>query len=134
MKKFDGIIPMGRLMIDGLIKSSNQSGRQFVNRGQSKVSVSFHLKSADWLPIETRNKLGEIHETRISPDGIFRIRSDKTKSQTLNIADCIDRLRCYISEAEQPPSEELLAHETIELRRQRLERAAIERLTKIHKK
>lgn len=35
------------------------------------------------------------------------LRSDKTRMQTLNLADVMDKLRCYIREAEQPPPEVL---------------------------
>lgn len=131
IKRFDGIIPMKKLIIDACRASG--PGGQHVNKKNTKVSVSFHLKSADWLPEETRQKLEDIHKNRISADGFLTIRSDKTRKQTLNIADCIDKLRCYISEAEQPPEPEE-SIETIEIRRKRLERAAIERLAeKRHK-
>lgn len=118
-------IPIKRLIIDSC--RSSGPGGQHVNKKNTKVSVSFHLPSADWLPDETREKLGQIHKANLNKDGFLTIRSDKTRSQTLNIADCMDKLRAYLSEAEQPPEpEESL--ETIELRRQRLERAAAERL------
>lgn len=125
VKKFDGIIPIKRLIIEAC--RSSGPGGQHVNKKNTKVSVSFHLQSADWLPEETRNKLADLHKANISKDGMLTIRSDKTRTQTLNLADCMDRLRCYISEAEQPPEPEL-SLETIELRRQRLERASAERL------
>lgn len=125
IKRFDGIIPIKKLVIDAC--RSSGPGGQHVNKKNTKVSVSFHLQSADWLPEETRNKLADIHKSSISKDGFLTIRSDKTRTQTLNVADCMDKLRCYISEAEQPPEPEL-SKETIEQMRQRLERAAAERL------
>lgn len=97
MSRFNGIIPIKKLIIDACRNSS--PGAQHVSR----VSVAFHVETADWLPEDTRKKLLEIHASRISKDGLLTIRSDKTRTQTLNIADCMDRLRCYISEAEQPP-------------------------------
>lgn len=131
IKRFDGIIPIKRLIIDAC--RSSGPGGQHVNKKNTKVSVSFHLKTADWIPEETRQKLETIHKNRLTADGHLVIRSDKTRKQTLNLADCIDKLRCYISEAEQPPEPEL-SLETIELRRKSLERAAIERLAeKRHK-
>lgn len=125
IKRFDGIIPIKKLIIDSC--RSSGPGGQHVNKKNTKVSVSFHLPTADWLPDETRDKLSHIHKSNLNKDGYLTIRSDKTRSQTLNIADCMDKLRAYISEAEQPPEpEESL--ETIELKRLRLERAAAERL------
>lgn len=126
VKRFTGVIPMKKLIIDSCRASG--PGGQHVNKKNTKVSVSFHLETADWLPEETRTKLSEIHRSNINKEGFFTIRSDKTRYQTLNIADCMDKLRAYISEAEQPPPVEILSVETLELRRQRLERAAAERL------
>ena len=123
--RFSGVIPIKKLAID-CCRSSGPGG-QHVNKKNTKVSVSFHLESADWLPNETKLKLSEIHKSNLNKDGILTIRSDKTRSQTLNVADCMDKLRAYISEAEQPPEPEL-SPETIELRRERMERAAAERL------
>ena len=126
VKRFDGIIPIKRLIIESC-SNSRPSGRHVIKKN-TKVSVSFHLATADWLPEETRSKLAELHKSSINKDGFLTIRSDKTRAQTLNVADCMDRLRCYISEAEQPPGPELLSLETIEMKRQQLERAAAERL------
>jgi peptidyl-tRNA hydrolase ICT1 len=123
--RFSGVIPIKRLVIDSCRASG--PGGQHVNKKNTKVSVSFHVESADWLPDETRRKLIELNKANITKSGILTVRSDKTRSQTLNVADCLDKLRAYISEAEQPPEPELLP-ETIELRRMRLERAAAERL------
>lgn len=125
IKRFNGVIPMKRLIVD-CCRSSGPGG-QNVNKKNTKVSVSFHLESADWIPEETRNKFAEIHKSSLSKEGYFTIRSDKTRAQTLNLADCIDRLRCYISEAEQPPAPELTL-ETIEWRRNQLEKATAARL------
>lgn len=125
IKKFDGIIPIKKLIIDAC--RSSGPGGQLVNKKNTKVSLSFNLSQADWLSKDTRQKLATIHESRISKDGILTIRSDKTRSTQLNLADCMDKLRAYISEAEQPPPPEL-SQETIELRRKQLEIAAMNRL------
>lgn len=98
-----------------------------MNKRSTKVSVSFHLESADWISDETRGKLANIHRSRINKDGFLTIRSDKTRAQTLNVADCLDKLRAYISEAEQPPQPELFV-DTLEIRRKQLETATAERL------
>lgn len=94
---------------------------------KSAVSVSVQLAKADWLDDKTRAKLADIHRSKISKDGLLTIRSDKTRTKTLNIADCMDRLRCYISEAQQPPKPELILP-TIESTRKQLEQAAALRL------
>lgn len=95
---------------------------------RSRVAVGFHLASADWLPEDTRKKMLQLHEANLGQDGFLRVRSDKTRSRTLNIADCMDKLRCYISEATQPPPLEQQLIETIETRRLKLDRASADRL------
>lgn len=51
----------------------------------------------------------------------------------LNVADCMDKLRCYLGEATKPPTIEP-TFETLEKIRQGRERAAIKRLeTKRHR-
>lgn len=125
IKRFDGVIPIKKLIIDSC--RSSGPGGQHVNKKNTKVSISFHLSTADWLPEETRQKLVELHRANLNKDGMLTIRSDKTRSHTLNVADCMDKLRAYISEAEQPPEPEI-CQETIEIRRQQMERAAAERL------
>lgn len=124
-RRFDGIIPIKKILIDAC--RSSGPGGQNVNKRNTKITLSFHLESVDWLANETKTRLAEIHKNKLSKEGFLIIRSDKTRTQTLNIADCLDKLRCYISEAEQPPAPEL-SLETIELKRKRLERAAMERL------
>ena len=44
------------------IKYSRSSGPggQHINKTESKVQVSFHLDSAEWIPKEIRQKLAEI--------------------------------------------------------------------------
>lgn len=124
-KRFDGVIPIKKLLIDSC--RSSGPGGQHVNKRNTKVSISFHLNSADWISEDTRAKLADIHKNRISKDGFLTIRSDKTRTQTLNVADCLDRLRAYISEAEQPPEPQLFI-DTLEIKRKQLEIAAAERL------
>lgn len=57
---------------------------------------------------------------------MWAIKSEKTRAQTLNLADCLDKLRCYITEASQPPP--TIDQETLEERQERAEKAAAERL------
>lgn len=64
----------------------------------------------------------------MSKDGKWIIRSDKTRSQHLNIADCMDKIRCYITEAEKPPKQ--ISAETLEKIKQGVEKANAARLRK----
>ncbi|KAI2797011.1 Peptidyl-tRNA hydrolase ict1, mitochondrial [Blomia tropicalis] len=98
-----------------------------------EVTVKFHVQSADWIPDEVKKRISELHKNSINKDGYWLIRSDKTRQQSLNLADCMDKLRCYVAEATKPPILEP-THETLEIIKARRERAAIRRLeTKKHR-
>lgn len=54
------------------------------------------------------------------------MKSEKTRTQALNLADCLDKIRCYVTEAAIPPPE--VSEETLEARRRIVEKAAAERV------
>ena len=107
--------------------TSSGPGGQNVNRMLTKVTIKFHLDGADWIPEIVRIRLKDLHKNSINKDGYWIIRSDKTRYQHLNMADCLDRLRCFIGEAAKPIDLEP-SFETLELMRKRQEKAAIKRL------
>jgi len=93
----------------------------------TKVDVRFKVAQADWIPEQTRQKLLKVLANRITKEGYFYIKSDLTRSQQMNLADALEKLRTIIRSQEAseatPPSEE-----TLEKLRRRHERAARERL------
>lgn len=122
--KFNGYIPVEALSIT--YARSSGPGGQHVNKTNTKVRVSFHLASADWIPVQTRTELAKLHRNNINKDGFWSITSEKTRMQSLNLADCMDKLRCYITEA----TIEVVAPsvETLEMKRLQAEKAAARRL------
>ncbi|XP_017121197.1 peptidyl-tRNA hydrolase ICT1, mitochondrial [Drosophila elegans] len=123
--KFNGFIPMDRLEIT--YSRSSGPGGQHVNTVNTKVDVRFKVAQADWIPEQTRQKLLQVLANRITKEGYFYIKSDLTRSQQMNLADALEKLRSLIRSQETlaaaPPSEE-----TLEKLRRRQERAARERL------
>lgn len=63
----------------------------------------------------------------MSKEGYFVVTSDRTRSQNLNVADAMEKLREYIRAAE-PEKVAELTPETLERIRRRREKAARERL------
>ncbi|XP_058452421.1 large ribosomal subunit protein mL62 [Malaya genurostris] len=123
--KFNGFIPLDKL--DITYSRSSGPGGQNVNTTNSKVDVRFHLESAAWLSEGTRKRLAEQHKSRINKDGYLVIKSELTRSQQMNMADILEKLRTYIREAKKPQSAEL-SPETEEKLRRRHEKATRERL------
>lgn len=66
------------------------------------------------------------HKNNINKEGFWTITSEKTRKQTLNLADCLDKIRCYIQEATIVVPE--IDFELLEQRRLRAEKAAAARI------
>jgi peptidyl-tRNA hydrolase ICT1 len=122
--KFNGYIPVEKLSVT--YARSSGPGGQHVNKTNSKVRVTFHLESAEWIPEKTRMELAKLHRNSINKDGLWSVTSEKTRMQTLNLADCLDKIRCYITEA--TIDVEVPSIETLEMKRKRAEKAAAQRL------
>ncbi|XP_037811892.1 peptidyl-tRNA hydrolase ICT1, mitochondrial [Lucilia sericata] len=122
--KFSGFIPINKLEIT--YSRSSGPGGQHVNTVNTKVDVRFKLSEADWIPEKTRAKLLASLENKITKEGYYVIKSDLTRSQQMNLADALEKLRNIIRdhEYEAAPTSE----ETLEKIRKRQEKAARERL------
>ncbi|EFN77154.1 peptidyl-tRNA hydrolase ICT1, mitochondrial [Harpegnathos saltator] len=122
--KFDGFIPMNKLDIK--YSASSGPGGQHVNRVNTKVDLRFQLSTATWLSEEIRTKLAEQYKNKVNKDGYLVIQSDLTRSQHLNLADALEKLREMIrSTLVEPPKP---TPESEEKKRKNLLRAARERL------
>ncbi|CAG5031448.1 unnamed protein product [Parnassius apollo] len=96
-EKFSGFIPMEKL--DITYSASSGPGGQNVNKVHTKVDLRFKLSEADWLHPDIREKMMELHGKKLTKDGYLIIRSDTTRSQQLNLADCLQKLRNLIRDA-----------------------------------
>jgi peptidyl-tRNA hydrolase ICT1 len=105
--KFTGYIPMDQL--DITYSRSSGPGGQNVNKVNTKVEVRFQPSSATWISEDVKSKLLEKFKNKITKDGFVIFRSDLTRHQQLNLADCLEKIRasvraCLVEDAE--PSEE----------------------------
>ncbi|XP_059470555.1 large ribosomal subunit protein mL62 [Neocloeon triangulifer] len=124
-EKFDGYIPLKDLVIT--YSRSSGPGGQNVNTVNTKVDLRLHLQSASWLHADIRSKLAETQKNKINADGFLVIKSDLTRQQHLNLADCLSKLRKLIwsaTAAEPPPP----SGESLEKIRRMREKAARNRL------
>ncbi|XP_050346566.1 peptidyl-tRNA hydrolase ICT1, mitochondrial [Nymphalis io] len=96
-EKFSGYIPIDKLDIK--YSASSGPGGQNVNKVHTKVDLRFKVDEADWIPKEIREKMLELHGKKLSKEGFLILRSDVTRSQQLNLADCLQKLRNIIREA-----------------------------------
>lgn len=119
-EKFSGYIPIEKLEIK--YSASSGPGGQNVNKVHTKVDLRFKPSEADWLHPDIKSKLIELQGNKLSKDGYLIIRSDSTRSQQLNLADCMQKLRTMIRDAAVTKREP--SPETVEKIRQRHLKAA----------
>ncbi|VVD01286.1 peptidyl-tRNA hydrolase ICT1, mitochondrial [Leptidea sinapis] len=124
-EKFSGYVPIEKL--DITYSASSGPGGQNVNKVHTKVDLRFKVSEADWIPQEIREKILEMHGNKLTKEGYIVFRSDTTRSQQLNLADCLQKLRTLIRNA--AVSERKPSPETEERIRQRHLRAARLRVT-----
>ncbi|KAF5280790.1 hypothetical protein FQA39_LY17971 [Lamprigera yunnana] len=123
-QNYSGYIPLNELQIT-YTKSSGPGG-QNVNKVNTKVDLRFHLESATWLAPDIKICLCLKLKNKITNDGFLVFRSDLTRSQQLNLADCLNKLRTLIYQVAKP--EPVTGPETSEMLRRRYEKAVQERL------
>lgn len=118
-EKFTGYLPINEL--DITYSRSSGPGGQNVNKVNTKVDVRFNVQSASWIHSNTKAKLldkvtlliGNIfivlyinlfqYKTKLTNDGFLVFRSELTRSQQLNLADCLEKIRVAIRNVEVEP-------------------------------
>lgn len=123
--RFTGFIPIEKLQLS-FMKSSGPGG-QNVNKVNTKVDIRFKFAEADWIPQKIRDHVLQNEPTLLTNSGYLVVRSEKTRSQQLNIADALDKLRAVIHKTQMPPPYRP-SHYQLEVQRRRAEKASRERL------
>ena len=96
---------------------SSGPGGQNVNKTSTKVDIRFHMESATWLTSEVKAVLSEKMASDLTKDGWIVVKSDRTRSQSLNQADALEKLRGSIREALQPPKPKFTAEQEESIRK-----------------
>ena len=96
---------------------SSGPGGQNVNCVSTKAEIRFHLASAEWIPEPVRAKLAQRVKNQLSKEGYFIVKSDRTRSQQLNLADTLDKLRDLIQSTAQSLVVPEVSPETLERQR-----------------
>jgi len=125
-EKFTGYIPSNALEIRSM--RSSGPGGQSVNTSNSKVEVRFNVELADWIPLWIKKQFIEDQKHRINKRNEFVISSEKTRTQLLNQADCLDRIRHYIRESEVKATPKEVDPEEEELKKKKADKANERRL------
>jgi len=91
---FSGYIPMKEIDFTYLLSSG--PGGQNVQKNKTQVEIRFHLDSATWLSKEVKEIIKNKYSNQITKNGYIIVRSERTRSQLLNQADALQKLRHFI--------------------------------------
>ncbi|XP_062234909.1 peptidyl-tRNA hydrolase ICT1, mitochondrial [Platichthys flesus] len=123
-------IPVERLTVS--YSRSSGPGGQHVNKVSTKAEVRFHVKTADWIQDDVRQKIFDKNQNRINKAGELLVTSELSRSQHRNLSDCVQKISAIVAEASKKPREPTA--EDVAVRAARLEKRNKERLKqkKIH--
>jgi len=76
-----------------------------VNKVATKVDMRFNVDAADWIPVAVRRKLEQMEANRINSEGDLVISSDRSRTQTANLKDCLEKLYKIIMRCSELPGE-----------------------------
>jgi hypothetical protein len=94
-------IPQEALTIT-FVRSSGAGG-QNVNKLNTKVSLSFHVDSSSWLPLEVRDRLKSQEAHRINNEGVFSLSCQEYRTQIQNRKEIMRKLQSILRECWKRP-------------------------------
>lgn len=113
------IIPDAELRFD--FARSGGPGGQNVNKVASKAILRWNPKSSPSLPDDLRARVIEALGNRLTGEGDLLITSQRTRDQSRNVEDCLDKLRLMILDATRPRIARRATRPTLASRKRRLE-------------
>lgn len=99
----DIIIPLDK--VEFSYARSSGPGGQNVNKVNTKAELRFHVDTADWLPVDVRNRLLSYQENKVTKDGMLVVTSQEHRTQAKNREDCMSKIRVMIAEAYVEPKD-----------------------------
>jgi len=94
-------------------------GGQHVNKVASAIHLRFDIKKSS-LPDPVKSRLLNMHDSRISEDGIVIIKAQRYKSLEQNREDALQRLRLLIARARKKRKKRVLTRPSRTARERRL--------------
>lgn len=70
-----------------------------MNKLNTKVEIRFHVASAQWIPIEVRNRLVVYQSNKISKEGDLILCCQEHRTQANNKKACMEKLKEMIEDA-----------------------------------
>jgi ribosome-associated protein len=96
-------------------------GGQHINKVETAVQLRFNVKNSPSLPDYVRKQLLQMHDKRITTEGVLIISARRFRSQNQNRQDAVDRLIAIIKKAAAKPKLRYKTLPTPVSKRRRLE-------------
>ena len=112
-------VPDGEL--DVRTSRSGGPGGQNVNKVETRVEVSWSLVASPTFTDAQKDRIRDALGKRVGTDGTIRVVSQRTRSQTRNREDAIERLRALVADALKPRKRRRATSPTATSREARLE-------------
>jgi ribosome-associated protein len=85
------------------VSRSGGPGGQNVNKVNSKVLLRWNPSQSKALPEAVRARLLTALEGRLTRDGELLVGSQRTRDQSRNLADCLEKVRAIVLASAKPP-------------------------------
>ena len=82
---------------------SSGAGGQNVNKVSTRVSLKWNFKDSKVLSLQAKERFSEKHKLRILDGDTVVIHSQRFRSQSRNVDDCIEKLHILISKVQIAP-------------------------------
>ena len=82
---------------------SGGPGGQNVNKVNTKVTLRWSVTSNRSLPEDVRRRFAGNYHRRINSDGVLVLYSQRFRSQSRNVADCLEKLQALLMSVAQRP-------------------------------
>ncbi|MCA9050225.1 MAG: aminoacyl-tRNA hydrolase [Planctomycetaceae bacterium] len=84
---------------------SGGPGGQNVNKVNSKAVMHWDVVHSPSLPEGVRERFLQKYRNRLTKEGLLVLQSQRTRDQTKNVLDCLNRLRELILKVAAPPTQ-----------------------------
>jgi ribosome-associated protein len=100
---------------------SSGPGGQNVNKVSSKAVLRWNVATTQCLADDVRIRFLTRYRRRITPRGVLLISSQRYRSQSRNVQDCLDKLKTLLLAAATPPTPRKPTRPTPSATRRRLQ-------------
>lgn len=80
------------------------AGGQNVNKVSSAIHLRFDIATSS-LPVDVKERLLALHDSRISKDGVLVLKAQQHRTQEMNRFDALIRLHELVNSVAQPPKD-----------------------------